>query len=151
MASVFREEEETRRVVSLLGGRKAFARRVSSAADMQAALRSGLSYAAFEAVLSALQLDAATLVGLVGTSSRTMARRKKERVLSPTESDRLYRVARVSLEATDTFGSFEKARLWLHRPNQALSGETPLDQLDTEIGERQVEILLGRIEHGLYS
>ena len=118
---------------------------------MQTALRTGLSYAAFEAVLSALQIDISTLTGIVGTSSRTMSRRRRERVLSPTESDGLYRVARVTLEAADTFGSLEKARLWLHRPNQALGGEAPLGQLDTEIGERQIEVLLGRIAHGLYS
>jgi putative toxin-antitoxin system antitoxin component (TIGR02293 family) len=118
---------------------------------MQTALRTGLSYAAFEAVLTALQIDTSALTGLIGTSSRTMSRRKRERVLSPVESDRLYRVARVTLEATDAFGSLEKARLWLHRPNQALGGEAPLEQLDTEIGERQIEVLLGRIAHGLYS
>ena len=104
MATV-KTEEETKRVVSLLGGQRAFSHRISSAADMQTALRTGLSYAAFEAVLSALQIDISTLTGIVGTSSRTMSRRRRERVLSPTESDRLYRVARVTLEAADTFGS----------------------------------------------
>jgi putative toxin-antitoxin system antitoxin component (TIGR02293 family) len=150
MASV-RQEAETKRVVSLLGGQKAFSRHIRTSGDMQDALRQGLPYAAFEAVLSALQLNTSTLVELMGASSRTMSRRKRERVLSPTESDRLYRVARVTLEAADTFGSLEKARLWLHRPNQALAGYAPISQLDTEIGERQIELLLGRINYGIYS
>jgi putative toxin-antitoxin system antitoxin component (TIGR02293 family) len=144
-------EEDPRRLVSLLGGQRAFTPRIRTSADMQEALRKGFPYAAFEAVLAALQLSNATLVGLVGASPRTMARRKAKRVLSPTESDRLYRVARVTLEAEDTFGSLEKARTWLHRPNQALGGDAPIGQLDTEIGERHVERLLDRIDHGIYS
>jgi putative toxin-antitoxin system antitoxin component (TIGR02293 family) len=150
MATVHAEAETTR-VVSLLGGQKTLALRVRTAADMQQVLRQGLPYAAFEAVRAALDLNTATLVGLVGASSRTMARRKVSRVLSPTESDRLYRIARVTAEAEDVFGTLETARLWLHRPNQALAGETPVSQLDTEIGERQVEQLLDRIEHGIHS
>lgn len=150
MATV-RQETEATRVVSLLGGQKVLSRRIKNSADMREALRGGLPYAAFEAVLSVLQLNTSTLVELIGASSRTMSRRKQTRLLSPTESDRLYRVARVTLEAADTFGSLEKARMWLHRPNQALGGEAPLSQLDTEIGERQIEVLLGRIAHGIYS
>ena len=143
--------QETERLVSLLGGQTAFGSGIRSLADMQEALRRGLPYAAFEAVLEALQMDSSTLVRLVGASPRTMARRKARRVLSPTESDRLYRVARVTVQAADTFGSLEKARAWLHRPNEALGGDTPISQLDTEIGEHQVEQLLARIEHGIFS
>ena len=135
----------------MLGGQKAFAPRVKNVEDMREALRRGFPYAAFEALLSALQLDTSTLVWLVGASPRTMARRKTGRVLSPTESDRLYRVARVTLQAEDTLGSLEKARSWLRRPNQALGGDTPIGQLDTEIGERRIEHLLGRIDNGIYS
>ncbi len=134
----------------MLGGPKAFTPRIKNAEDLREALRRGFPYAAFEAVLGALQLDTPTLVWLVGASPRTMARRKIKRVLSPTESDRLYRVARVTLQATDTLGSLEKARLWLHRPNQALGGDTPIGQLDTEIGERRIEHVLERIDYGIY-
>ncbi len=150
MASTY-QGQETERLVSLLGGQTAFGSSIRSLADMQEALRRGLPYAAFEAVLEALQLDSSTLVRLVGASPRTMARRKVKRVLSPTESDRLYRVARVTVQAADTFGSLETARAWLHRPNEALGGDTPISQLDTEIGEHEIEQLLARIEYGIFS
>jgi uncharacterized protein (DUF2384 family) len=32
----------------------------------------------------------------------------------------------------------------------AFHGECPLDFADTEIGAREVEVLLGRIEHGVF-
>lgn len=124
---------------------------IRSAADMQLALRQGFPYASFDAVATALGTPAAELAGLLGIAPRTLARRKARRALSPHESDRLYRVAQVTLRAADTLGSLDRARAWLHQPNQALGGLAPLGQLDTEIGERQVEALLDRINYGMYS
>lgn len=82
---------------------------------------------------------------------RTLTRRKAERRLRPEESDRLVRLARILAQAVDVLGSTEKASQWLQRPNRALGGETPLSLLDTDLGSRQVEEVLGRIEHGVYS
>jgi putative toxin-antitoxin system antitoxin component (TIGR02293 family) len=80
-----------------------------------------------------------------------VARRKKEERLRADESDRLFRVARIAVQATEVLGSVEKASRWLHRPNLALGDQAPLKLLDTDIGARQVEEILGRIEHGVYS
>lgn len=74
-----------------------------------------------------------------------------EITLTAEQSDRLMRVARM-VEATEkTFGGNDRARLWLQRPTTALAGERPLDLLDTDDGAREVEILLGRIAHGIAS
>jgi putative toxin-antitoxin system antitoxin component (TIGR02293 family) len=48
-------------------------------------------------------------------------------------------------------GTKEKAAAWLHRSNRALGHVVPLDLVDTEIGARRVEQVLGRIEYGVYS
>jgi putative toxin-antitoxin system antitoxin component (TIGR02293 family) len=88
---------------------------------------------------------------VVGIATRTLARRKHERHLSPIESDRLYRVAYVMHLAALTLGGLEKARLWLQRVNRSLGGHTPLSLLDTEIGGRQVEQSLLQISHGIYA
>lgn len=69
--------------------------------------------------------------------------------LTPEQSDRLVRVARVLAAAEETFGSREKAGAWLCRPTVALGGERPLHLLDTDEGARRVETLLGRIAHGI--
>ena len=58
-------------------------------------------------------------------------------------------MARLIAVAEETFGSQEKANIWLRRPTTALGGEAPLDLLDTDEGARQVETLLGRIAHGI--
>jgi putative toxin-antitoxin system antitoxin component (TIGR02293 family) len=41
--------------------------------------------------------------------------------------------------------------MWLRTPNTALRGETPISLLETDIGARMVERVLGRIEHGVIS
>ncbi len=149
--ATLRVEEETRKVVALLGGPKVFPGKIRDATHLQEALRHGFPYATFEALLAALGLSSRALAQLVGVAPRTLARRKNDRALSPIESDRLYRVARIALQASEVLGSLEKARAWLHQGNPALGGESPVRQLDTEIGERRVEELLHRIDHGVYS
>ncbi len=151
MATTRKTDDETRRAVDLLGGRRVFVRRISDASDMQGELRRGFPYAAFESLSSALDVRSADLAGLLGVAARTLARRKTSGQLSPTESDRLYRVVFVTLRATEVLGSLEKAKSWLHKENRALGGGSPISVLDTEIGERQVEDLLTRIEHGIHS
>jgi putative toxin-antitoxin system antitoxin component (TIGR02293 family) len=82
---------------------------------------------------------------------RTLARRKQEQRLSPDESDRLFRLVRLASQAVQVLGSEERASLWLRRANRALGGHPPIELLDTDVGARQVEEILGRIEHGVYS
>ena len=144
-------EEETRKIVAFLGGPRVFPEKIRNQRDLKEALRNGFPYATFEAVLGVLELNSRVLAQLLGVASRTLARRKKGEFLSPIESDRLYRVAYITLQASDVLGSMEKARTWLHQENHALGGESPVSQLDTEIGERQVEDLLNRINYGIFS
>ena len=45
----------------------------------------------------------------------------------------------------------DRARQWLSFPQYGLGGVVPLDYARTEVGAREVETLLGRIEYGVYS
>lgn len=137
-------------VAALLGGRKVLGG-VSEAAEFVQAVRQGLPYASLEALSEALQTDLGEVGSVVGIAPRTLARRKHEKLLSPIESDRLYRVAYVLHLAASTLGGIDKARTWLQRPNRALGGAAPLGLLDTEIGERKVEEVLLQLTHGIYA
>lgn len=64
------------------------------------------------------------------------------------ESDRL---GRVLAHAERVLGTRDKASEWLRRPNRALGGATPLALLDTNSGAAQVDDVLGRLEHGVFS
>ena len=62
---------------------------------------------------------------------------------------RLSRLLRIIEDTEAVFGDPAKAHTWLRRPSAVLDNEAPLDRLDTDIGTRQVEALLGRIAHGI--
>lgn len=114
-------------------------------------VRDGLSMEEFQCTRELLGLNEERLAGLLGMSRATLHRRKKSGHLDRAESDRLVRYARLTSRAFAALGGMDGARSWLAAPAMAFHGETPLDYADTEIGAREVEALLGRIEHGVFS
>ncbi len=100
---------------------------------------------------NALGCPAPEAASVLHMPPRTLARRRQTRKLDADESDRLYRIARVAAQAFAVFGTEDRAATWLRRPNRALNGEVPLHLLDTDVGARQIEDILGRIEHGVVS
>jgi putative toxin-antitoxin system antitoxin component (TIGR02293 family) len=83
---------------------------------------------------------------------RTLARRRKAGRLSAAESDRLVRLAQLFERATALFqGDAASATAWFLAPCRALGGQTPLAVVETEIGAAEVEQLLGRLAHGVFS
>jgi putative toxin-antitoxin system antitoxin component (TIGR02293 family) len=91
------------------------------------------------------------LASKLGISKATLHRRKRQGRLGPEESDRVLRFARLLGKAVEVFESEQNARAWLSSPQVGLGGEVPLDYAETELGAREVEDLLGRIEYGVYS
>ena len=79
------------------------------------------------------------------TLMRMLERRNR---MASADSDRVYRLASILALAEEYIGDRNKAQRWLRQPNQALGDQTPLRTLDTEIGARRVEQLLGRIAYG---
>lgn len=125
--------------------------RATDVADLRDAVRKGLPFSAFEAVSKHLEVSPQHITTVLGIPPRTVARRKAARYLTPQESDRLYRLARAISQTVETLGTIDKARVWLKTPNRALGGEMPLDLLDTDIGARQVEEVLLRLNYGIFS
>lgn len=98
-----------------------------------------------------LDIAAADLYKLMGVSERTAARRLAgKQALSRDETEKVIRIKRVVDIASEIFGSLEKARHWLARPNSQLGDQSPLSQLDLEVGAEHVRALLTRIDHGVY-
>ncbi len=112
----------------------------------------GFSYRELEHLRDNVGLSRSDLADLVKVKPRTLDRRKKEDHLLPEESDRLLRVSRVFGKALELFeGDPKAAREWLSSPQTALGGAVPLDIAKTDIGAREVEALVGRLEHGVFS
>jgi putative toxin-antitoxin system antitoxin component (TIGR02293 family) len=137
-------------VIRLLGGPDTFGQEPHSAVELVDQLREGLPFRAYEALVAYLSgLPDDMVSAALGVPARTLNRRKLSGRLAPGESERVVRVARVVLQAEETLGGSDRARGWLVKPNRALSGRAPLALLDTDVGGRQVEVVLGRIADGV--
>jgi putative toxin-antitoxin system antitoxin component (TIGR02293 family) len=115
------------------------------------AVEDGLPVAELEALRAGLDLPMDKLAARLGISKATLHRRKRAGRLGPEESDHVLRFARLAGKAVEVLGNKENARRWLSSPQAGLGGAVPLDYAGTEIGAREVEDLLGRIEYGVYS
>jgi putative toxin-antitoxin system antitoxin component (TIGR02293 family) len=136
------------KTAAVVGGTSVVGGEIRSGMDLARAVRRGLPVGAAQHLLDSGRLTPAEMDKVV-LPRKTLANRRKIGTLTADQSDRLIRAARLLADAEETFGSTEKAGLWLRRPTQALGGERPLDLLDTEEGAREVETLLGRINHGI--
>jgi putative toxin-antitoxin system antitoxin component (TIGR02293 family) len=116
-----------------------------------AALHQGLPFAELESLRELLDLPMDRLAVHLGISRATLHRRKVSGSLDTAESDRVVRFARLLGLAVSTLESLEAARAWLGSPQVGLDGESPLVYAETEVGAREVEDLLGRIEFGVYA
>lgn len=141
----------TERIVETLGGTQTLKRTIGSWEDLHRLILGGLPVSTYAHVLAAFALTAQEATHIFHIPTRTLARRKKARRLAPDESDRVFRFARIATRASEVLGSEEKARRWFHRPNRALGNVLPLNLLATDAGIEQIETVLGRLEHGLYS
>jgi putative toxin-antitoxin system antitoxin component (TIGR02293 family) len=71
---------------------------------------------------------------------------------TPSQSDRVVRIDRLTdMVRALMRGDEEATRRWLNTPQAPLGDETPLHRASTEAGEREVEQLIGRIRHGVFS
>ncbi len=114
-------------------------------------VRQGLPMLEFDAAREMLGVTEERMGALLGMSRATLHRRKKSGQLDFTESDRLVRYVRLFARACEALGGDAGARSWLGAPAHAFHGECPLDFADTEVGAREVEALLLRLEHGVFS
>ena len=114
-------------------------------------VEAGVPFSDLETLGKVLDLSLERLSSLIGISRATLHRRKQEGHLHVQESDRVVRYERLFAQAAKVFGSKEQALGWLKSPQRGLAGGVPLEYARTEIGAREVEKLLGRIDYGVYS
>lgn len=70
--------------------------------------------------------------------------------LKPEEADGIARLVRIVTYARKVFTGEDMANEWLRSPNPELDNEVPIRMSATDLGAREVEAVLGRIEHGVF-
>lgn len=136
---------------SVLGGEPVLHALPRSVLEWIALVRLGISAGSVDAVVRVMGIGQSELSRALDIPERTLARRKKEGVLSSDESGKMVRLAQVIERAVEVFEDEQAALSWLKNPNAALGGSSPLSLLDTELGSLAVSNTLGRIEHGVFA
>lgn len=115
-------------------------------------IQSGFRFHSLARLQKATNLPWDEIARFTGIPQRTLTRRQKEGRLTPEESDRTWRAAALFDNILDLFeGDLPAARRWLREPQPALAGDTPLHFASTQVGAREVENLIGRLEHGVFT
>jgi putative toxin-antitoxin system antitoxin component (TIGR02293 family) len=115
-------------------------------------IESGLPYSDVDLLAAGSGFSAAEIGRFLQVPPSTFARRRDRGRLTAPESERLLRLARLFQLTLDLHEhDRDAARLWLTTPARSLDRETPLDRARSELGARQVEDLIGRLEHGVFS
>lgn len=115
-------------------------------------VEAGFSFGALERLRKSSGLPLELLRIAVRIKPRTFTRRRHENRLSPEESDRLLSVSRLLAQTFELFeGDKTAAKNWFVSPNRALGMTSPIEFAATEIGTREVENLIGRLEHGVFT
>lgn len=116
------------------------------------AVQKGLAFPALEKLLLLMHLPIQNAAEILSIPPRTLHRRKSEGRLHPDESDRVLRLSRIFGQVLELFEGNQTAALdWLQSPAIALGGESPINMIRTEPGALEVERLIGRLEHGVFS
>ena len=126
--------------------------KVKNPVDLVRHVEKGLAFTAVEALQQQMDLATKEMARLLDIKFRTFLRRKEAGRLQPAESDRVLRTSRLFARAQDLFdGNQEAARGWLMAPQRALGGAIPLEIAKTEVGAREVEQIIGRLEQGVFT
>ena len=83
-----------------------------------------------------------------GVVPKTTLERREEQ-LSPQESERTERVARLFVHARRALGTEAEAREFMTTPHPQLDGRSPIDAARTDLGTRRTEQILNALEYGL--
>ena len=112
----------------------------------------GLSFKALLHFQNASGLSLTAIGDVIDLPKSTMRLRRQQNKLSRHESDRLIRLSRIFEQARDLFeGDVSLAREWLASPCRALGSATPLEFAATELGAREVERVIARLIHGVFT
>jgi putative toxin-antitoxin system antitoxin component (TIGR02293 family) len=112
----------------------------------------GFAFASLRHLTELMGMTLQDTAEILFISPRTLQRRKTTGRLHADESDRLLRLSRVFGEAIELFdGDREAALRWMNKPLAAFGAVSPLALSKTEPGALEVERLIGRLEHGVFS
>lgn len=140
---------EPKRIANIMGGRSILGKSIASIEDLEKIVGEGLPKAA-------LRTTVRRIFFIPGEANRCLYRiipeatyKRRTGKLRVIESERTERLARVIAAAEAVWDDGNDAREWLTSPHPELRGRAPIDCALSELGARQVESVLDRLQYGL--
>jgi putative toxin-antitoxin system antitoxin component (TIGR02293 family) len=140
---------EAKRIAEVMGGRPVLGKAVSSIEDLEEIVGEGLPKTALRITVRRVFLVAREANRYLYRIVPEATYKRRTGKLRVRESERTERLARVIAAAEAVWGDQNDAREWLTKPHPELSNRTPIDCALTELGARQVESLIDRLQYGL--
>jgi putative toxin-antitoxin system antitoxin component (TIGR02293 family) len=140
---------EPRHVGEVLGGARILGRRVGSLLELNDAVERGLPKSTLRNVAQRVFSNAAEQRAMMRRIVPEATYKRRRGHLSPAESERTERLARVIAMAEDVWQDREQARHFLITPHPEIGGKSPINAALTELGARQAEEVMARIIYGL--
>jgi putative toxin-antitoxin system antitoxin component (TIGR02293 family) len=140
---------EVQHMEEVLGGDRVLGRTVRTVLELDAAVEHGLPKVTLRNVARRIFSDAADQRALMYRIVPEATYKRRRDFLSPAESGRTERLARVVAMAEDVWQDREGARRFLTTPHPEMGNKTPLDAALTELGARLAEEVMARIVYGL--
>ncbi len=140
---------EPARIAEVMGGAQVLGKHIASFEDLETAVEEGLPKAALRTTVRRVFQVASEANRVIYRIIPQATYKRRLGRLRASESERTERLARVIAAAEDIWQNREEARAWLTKPHPELARRTPIECAMTELGARQVEELLDRLQYGL--
>ena len=141
---------EAHKIAQALGGQTTLGIRILSFHELADSVSSGLPKQSLRKIAQRIYTEPKQVTELIYRVVPEATYKRRTR-LTPAESERTERLARVVAGAEEVWGNQEDAREWLRRPHPELGDKTPVERAMTELGAREVEELLNKMFYGLPS
>lgn len=136
-------------IARILGGSRTLGRRVRTIGELRELVEAGLPLAALDRVVGHVSEPGAAAAELKYRIVPKASLYRRGKYLTPAESERLERLARLAALAEHVWEDQALAREFLMSPQPQLDGERPVDLARSDLGARQVEQLLMKLEYAL--
>ena len=140
---------EPRHIGDVLGGPRVLGRPVRSLLQLDRVVERGLPKVTLRNVARRVFPEASKQREIMRRVVPEATYKRRRDRLSPAESQRTERLARIVAMAEEVWEDREQARRFLTTPHPEMSGKTPLAAALTELGARQAEEVMARIVYGL--
>ncbi|MGH3441866.1 MAG: antitoxin Xre/MbcA/ParS toxin-binding domain-containing protein [Nitriliruptorales bacterium] len=136
-------------VGEVLGGRKVLEKEIANTADLAEAVEAGLPRASLEIVVERVTGDGREATDLKHRIVPKTTLQRRGARLSPEESERLERLARLMALAEQVWENRDLAREFMTSRQPQLDDERPVDLVRSELAARRAEDLLWTLEYSL--